>query len=139
MAEAFRGLSGFQRIVDDFVIYDSNASTHEQDVKQFLQCCANFNISLNIEKCQFFQQQVTFAGFQVSAEGYQVDPSITTAITNYLTPTNRTELRSLLGLVNQLSSSTNTLATLLDPIRSFTKYRERISVVHSSGRSLQPN
>ena len=67
MAEAFRGLSGFQRIVDDFVIYDSNAGEHEQHVKQFLQRCADFNISLNIEKCQFFQQQVTFAGFQLSA------------------------------------------------------------------------
>ena len=118
MAEAFRrGLSGFRRIVDDFVIYDSNAGEHKHHVKQFLQRCADFNISLNIEKCQFFQQQVTFAGFQLSAEGYQVDPSITTAITNYPTPTNRSELRSLLGLVNQLSSSTNTLATLLDPIR----------------------
>ena len=103
--------------MDDFVIYDSNAGEHEQHVKQFLQRCADFNIFLNIEKCQFFQQQVTFAGFQLSAEGYQVYPSITTAITNYPTPTNRSELRSLLGLVNQLSSSTNTLATLLDPIR----------------------
>ena len=55
MAEAFKGLSGFRRIVDDFVIYDSNASEHEHHVKQFLQRCADFNISLNIEKCQFFQ------------------------------------------------------------------------------------
>ena len=117
MAEAFRGLSGFRRIVDDFVIYDSNAGEHEHHVKQFLQRCADFNISLNIEKCQFFKQQVTFAGFQLSAKGYQVDPSITAAIANYPTPTNHSELRSFLGLVNQLSSSTNTLATLLDPIR----------------------
>ena len=117
MTEAFRGLSGFRRIVNDFVIYDSNISDYESHVKQFLQCCADFNISLNTEKFQFFQRQVTFAGFQLSAEGYQVDPSITAAITNYPTPTNRSELRSFLGLVNQLSTSTNALATLLDPLR----------------------
>ena len=117
MTEAFRGLSGFRRIVDDFVIYDSNITDHESHVKQFLQHCADFNISLNTEKCQFFQHQVTFAGFQLSAEGYQVDPSITAAITNYLTPTNYSELQSFLGLVNQLSTSTNILATLLDPLR----------------------
>ena len=92
MTEAFKDLSGFRHIVDDFVICDSNVSDHESHVNQFLQCCADFNISLNTEKCQFFQHQVTFAGFQLSAEGYQVDSSITAAITNYLTPTNCTEL-----------------------------------------------
>ena len=117
MTDAFRGLSGFRRIVDDFVIYDSNVSDHESYVKQFLQRCADCNISLNTEKCQFFQRQVTFAGFQLSADGYQVDPSITAAITAYPSPTNRSELRSFIGLVNQLSRSTNTLATLLGPLR----------------------
>ena len=117
MTEAFRGLSGFRRIVDDFVIYDSNISEHEKHVRQFLQRCADCNITLNTDKCQFFKRQVTFAGFQLSAEGYQVDPSITLAITAYPSPTNRSELRSFLGLVNQLSTSTNTLATLLGPLR----------------------
>ena len=117
MTEAFKGLSGFRRIVDDFVIYDKNIEDHEQHVKQFLQRCADHNVSLNTDKCQFFKPQVTFAGFQLSAEGYQVDPSITTAITAYPSPTNRSELRSFLGLVNQLSTSTNTLATLLSPLR----------------------
>ena len=117
MTDAFRGLSGFRRIVDDFVIYDSNVSDHESHVKQFLQRCADCNISLNTEKCQFFQRQVTFAGFKLSADGYQVDPSITVAIIAYPSPTNRSELRSFIGLVNQLSTSTNTLATLLGPLR----------------------
>jgi len=117
ITEAFKGLSGFRRIVDDFVIYNSNISAHEDHVKQFLQRCADFNISLNTEKYQFFQKQVTFVGFQLSANGYQVDPSITAAIMNYFTPTSRTELRSFLRLVNQLSTSTNSLAALLSPLR----------------------
>ena len=37
MTEAFSGLSGFRRIVDDFVIYDSNITEHINHVKQFLQ------------------------------------------------------------------------------------------------------
>ena len=73
MTDAFRGLSGFRRIVDDFVIYDSNISDHESHVKQFLECCADCNISLNTEKCQFFQHQVTFAGFNCQ----QMDTKLT--------------------------------------------------------------
>ena len=106
ITEAFTGLSGFRRIVDDIVIYDSNVEDHVAHVKQFLQCCV-----------ELFQNQVTFAGFQLSVSGYQIDESITEAISKYPTPTSRTELRSFIGLVNQLSTSTNTVATLLAPLR----------------------
>lgn len=117
MTEAFHGLTGFRRIVDDFVIYDSNITDHTNHVQQFLQRCVDYNIALNIDKCQLFKTQVTFAGFQLSADGYKIDPSITEAITKYPTPTSRTDLRSFIGLANQLSTSTNTLATLLTPLR----------------------
>ena len=75
------------------------------------------NIALNIDKCKFAQTQVTFAGFQLSAKGYKIDESITEAIAKYPTPQNRTDLRSFIGLVNQLSTSTNAVATLLAPLR----------------------
>ena len=117
MTEAFAGLSGFRRIVDDIVIYDSNAADHLTHVKQFLQRCVDRNIALNIEKCKFFQTTVTFAGFQLSAEGYQIDQTITEAIPSYPTPTNRTDLRSFIRLVNQLTTSTNSVAALLAPLR----------------------
>ena len=117
MTEAFSGLSGFRRIVDDFVIYDNNVTDHVKHVEQFLQRCVENNIALNMEKCQFFKAQVTFAGFQLSSHGYKVDPSITEVISKYPTPTTRSDLRSFMGLVNQLSTSTHTLASLLTPLR----------------------
>ena len=36
MAQAFEGLLGFRRIVDDVVIYDKDAATHADRVKQFI-------------------------------------------------------------------------------------------------------
>ena len=118
MTEAFKGLSGFRRVVDDFVIYDGDLSNDVTHVKQFLKCCADNNIALNLEKSRIFQTKTTFAGFLLyeegSEEGYQIDPSITSAISNY---PDRTELRSFVGLINQLSSSTNLVASLLAPFR----------------------
>ena len=118
MAEAFSGLTGFRRIVDDIVIYDSDATQHANHVRAFLQRCAEKQIALNLDKCHFSQTQATFAGFQLSSNGYQVDGSITEAISSFPTPTNRTDLRSFFGLVNQLSASTNTISSLLAPLRS---------------------
>ena len=99
-------------------IYDSNATQHAHHVRTFLQQCADKQIALNLDKCHFFQSQATFAGFKLSSSGYQIDQSITNAISNFSTPTNRTDLHSFFGLANQLSASTNvnTISSLLTPL-----------------------
>ena len=117
MAEAFTGLTGFRRVVDDIIIYDSDEHQHASHVRQFLQRCVDKHISLNLGKCKFNQTEVTFAGFTLSAQGYSVDHSITDAISQFPAPTNRTDLRSFFGLVNQISSTTNVVAPLLIPLR----------------------
>ena len=70
MDEAFAGLSGFRHVVDDVVIYDSDATQHADHVRLFLQRCADRRIILNTDKCRFSQTEVTFAGFILSGEGY---------------------------------------------------------------------
>ena len=117
MDEAFAGLAGFRRIVDHLVIYDSNPIQHADHVRQFLQRCADCKITLNTDKWRFSQASVTFAGFILSEGGYRVDQSITDAIAKFPTPNNRTDLRSFIGLANQLSASTDSIATLLAPLR----------------------
>ena len=117
MAEAFTGLSGFRRIVDDIVVYDSDKQQYNDHVRQFLQRCVDHQIALNRDKWRFCKPSVTFAGFILSGDGYQIDKSITGAISEFPTPSTRTDLRSFAGLVNQLSASTDSLATLLAPLR----------------------
>ena len=117
MDEAFTGLPRFRRVVDDIVIYDENIPQYTQHVRQFLQRCEDKRITLNTSKWKFAQPTVNFAGFCLSSAGYRIDPSITQAIANFSTPANRTDLRSFIGLVNQLSTSTSTVANLLSPLR----------------------
>lgn len=61
MDEAFAGLLGYRRVVDDVVIYDHNEAEHAGHVRQFLQQCKDRKIALNKEKCAFSQKEVTFA------------------------------------------------------------------------------
>ena len=65
------------------VIFDKDEESHQRHVKQFLQRCSDRKISLNKEKWKYCQSKVTFAGFQLSSAGYQVDSSITEAISKY--------------------------------------------------------
>ena len=117
MDEALKGLSGFRRIVDDVVIFDSDAVQHANHVRKFLQRCNEFKITLNTSKFRYAQSEVQFAGFVLSADGYQIDPAITVAIKHFPTPTNRTDLRSFFGLVNQLSAWSDSVAPSLAPLR----------------------
>ena len=50
-------------------------------------------------------------------EGYRISESITEAIAKFPTPTSRSDLRSFMGLVNQLPASTSSIASLLAPLR----------------------
>ena len=116
MADAFTGLSGFRCIVDDIVTYDHDNVQHANHFRAFLQRCADMNITLNMYKCKFCQTEVSFAGFRLSAEGYQVDSSITDAINNFSTPANRSDLCSFFGLANQIFKCKNFMALLLTPL-----------------------
>ena len=117
MDEAFSGLFGYRRVVDDIVIYDQDPDKHADHVRQFLQRCSERGITLNRSKWVYAKPSVDFAGFTLSEDGYQVATHITQAIAAFPTPSSRTDLRSFIGLVNQLSSSTNNLARMLDPFR----------------------
>ena len=118
MDEAFSGLSGYRRIVDDVVIYDDDDKKHELHVRQFLQRCADRKITLNRDKWAYARPEVDFAGFVLSADGYRINGAITDAISRFPTPTTRSDLRSFIGLANQLSACTSVIAPLLAPLRA---------------------
>ena len=118
MDEAFAGLTGYRRIVDDVIIYDSDKTKHREHVLQFLQRCAEHKITLNQDKWEYAQPSTVFAGFQISSDGYTVDHLIIEAIAQFPTPTSHTDLRAFFGpRANQLAASTSTLAGLLGPLR----------------------
>ena len=134
MDEAFTGLAGYRC---NIIIYDSNATRHKAHVHQFLQRCVKRKITLNQDEWEYTQPQVTFVGFQISSGGYGIDTAITDAISQCPTPTSRTDLRAFFRLANQLASSTNTLASLLKPLRSLLSTKNEFLWSASHEQSFQ--
>ena len=117
MAEALEGLPGYRRIVNDVVIHSGADTKHADHVCKFLQRCAEWKISLDPEKFEYGQEQVKFAGFILSNKVYQIDLEIVRAIAEFPSLSDRIELCSFCGLVNQLTSFTDKLSTILEPLR----------------------
>ena len=118
MDEAFQGLSGIRRVVDDVLIFDKDKTEHEKHVREVLQRCRDKGISLNKEKFLYAEKEVLFAGFHVSSDGYRISDAVTGAIARFPTPSSRSDLRGYFGLVNQTGNSTKELAAALEPLRA---------------------
>ena len=52
------------------------------------------------KKFVFAQPEVKYVGYIVNGEGTQADPDMVRAISAFSQPTNLTELRSFMGLIN---------------------------------------
>ena len=117
MDEASRGLSNYQKVVDDIVIYDNNLDSHVNHVRQFLARCAEKGISLHKDKFEFGKTEITFAGFHLSQDGYKLDSSLLQAVSDFPLPSTITDLRSFFGLANQLSVNTAQVSQCLQPLR----------------------
>ena len=115
MDETFSGLDNYQKVVNDVLIFENDFDSHVARARQFLKRCKELKISLKREKFKFCQPSVIFAGYEISQDGYKLDPSVVKG--DFPTPKTITDLRSFFGLVNQLSGSSEKIAECLQPLR----------------------
>ena len=99
--------------MDDTLIYDQDLPTHYERVREYLRKCRENRITLNRDKFEFAQSELKFVGYIVGTEGIKADPDKLDAIAKFPRPENITELRSFMGLANQLGSFCEDLSEVL--------------------------
>ena len=109
--KAFSGVSNLAKIRDDILTWDTCFSDHVLRVRQVLLHCRDHGITLNKRKFVFAVAETAFCGCNLSPAGIATDPAKLRAISEFLAPTNISELRSFLGLVNQLGDFTADIAS----------------------------
>ncbi|GKF31338.1 RNA-directed DNA polymerase [Tanacetum coccineum] len=58
---------------DDILIYSKTTSDHQAQLQQLFEVLDREKLYENLERCDFFANQVTFLGYLISAHGIQVD------------------------------------------------------------------
>ena len=86
-----------------------------------LEQCRQRGITLNPDKFEFMQPAVEYVGYRVSSGGIEADTKKVEAIQNFPAPTNITELRSFMGLANQLGGFSHELSKAAEPLRDLMK------------------
>ena len=119
------GLPGVRKLVDDILIQAPNVRTLKERIQALLERCKANNFTLSRKKLEI-GEAVEFAGQIVSHHGVKPNPEYLQGIRDFPKPTSVTELRSFLGMVNQLASyhpgiakHTGVLTTLLKKGNAF--------------------
>ena len=137
MSEILSGLPGTLCLIDDTLVYGSNQEEHDERLKAALDKIKAGGLTLNKEKCQFSQEKVTFLGQVTDATGIRPDPKKVKAIVNMKEPTDKSELRRFLGMVNQLNKFSQNQAEISKPLRDLLSIRNEWHRGHPQQKAFE--
>ena len=118
--EALSGIPGVHKLVDDILIEAEDYNKLFERIETVLDRCIKSNITISLKKMEV-GESVVFAGYTISNEGIQPIADRTAAIRNFPTPTNTKELKSFLGLSNQLGHFVPDLTHSVNALRELLK------------------
>jgi hypothetical protein len=116
MGKILNGLRGVICLMDDILVFGSNAEQHWKRLRKVLERIQKSGMTLKKEKCDFGCNEIKFLGHVVSGSGIKPDLDKVKAIMEIKPPLNKTEARRFTGMVNYLSKFSSALARLCIPI-----------------------
>ena len=115
----FIGMEGVTGIADDMVIAGDEME-HDRNFLAFMEKCMSNNLTLNLEKIQFKQSQVSFYGHCWSKHGISPDPKEIQALNHMEFPPDKETMRSFQGMINYLNRYSALSAHLAAPLSALT-------------------
>ena len=113
--------------IDDILIFSSNESEHHQHLHKVLECLARRNLRVKMQKCCFFQQQISFLGHVLAQGCVKVEPDKIEALQKWKKPlTTVRQVRQFLGLASYYRMFVPGFATLATPLSHMTRKDARV-------------
>ncbi|KAG7307441.1 hypothetical protein JYU34_007633 [Plutella xylostella] len=110
--------------LDDFIIISKTFEEHVSLLQRVLDKLRSANLTVNLDKCQFFRSKLRYLGYIVDAQGLRTDPEKVEAILNYPTPTTRKEVKRFLGTASWYRRFIPHFSTVAGPLNSLTSTKK---------------
>lgn len=98
--EVTRDLDFVFAYIDDILIASSTEMEHIKHLQTIFERLRDYNLFVNLNKCDFNKTQIEFIGHIVTAEGIKPRPQKVEAIRNFPKPTLAHELKRFISMIN---------------------------------------
>ena len=116
------GLDRFVLVfLDDILIYSRTREEHEQHIRAVLDRLRAEKFFGRVKKCDFYQTEVEYLGFDVGAYGVKPSLSKVKAVADWPTPTSVKDVRSFLGLASFFRKFIRRFSEIAAPLTDLTK------------------
>ena len=121
MEQILPKLPGIGCYIDDILVTGKDDREHFSHLEAVLKCLKEHGLTVKKNKCHFLQSSVEYLGKVISRESIQPSKTKVEAILKVNPPTDCTQLRSFLGMVNHYSKFLKCLADLSSPLNNLLK------------------
>lgn len=107
--------------MDDMLISTVDIDSNLRVLEKLLVQLRAADLKLNMRKCSFLKDQVTFLGHEIGTDGIRPSNHKIEAVSNFKTPSNLHELRQFLGLCSYFRKFIEKFAYIAKPLTDLTK------------------
>ena len=118
MDQVLQGLPNVHCYLDDILVTGQDRLQHLKNLDAVLGRLEEFGLRVQKEKCEFFKDSLEYLGHVIDAHGLHKSPEKVRAIVEAPAPTNVSQLRSFLGLINYYGRFIPNLSTILSPLNA---------------------
>ncbi|CAI5686070.1 unnamed protein product [Oreochromis niloticus] len=102
--------------LDDVIVFSSTVEEHVSRLDVVLGRLQQEGLKAKLEKCSFFQSEVSYLGHVMSRDGVSTDPNKIEAVSKWPRPNHVSELRSFLGFASYYRRFVEGFAKLAAPL-----------------------
>ena len=140
MSQILGDLEGVICLVDDILVSGMTQEEHDHRLTAVLSRLQKTGLTLNVDKCEINKRSVKFLRQLIDETGVRPDPDKVRAIQKMKPPMTVSELRRFLGMINQQSKFSPSLAEQTKPLRDLLSSKNQWSwgaVQQNAFESLQ--
>ncbi|XP_037822569.1 uncharacterized protein K02A2.6-like [Lucilia sericata] len=101
---------------DDITVSGKDMNEHIRNLKSVLNKLLQAGLKLNLSKCKFFKEEISYLGFTIDRFGLRKNKERINSVLNAPIPNNVSELRAFIGLVNYYAKFVNNFAKIMTPL-----------------------
>ncbi|KAJ8333939.1 hypothetical protein SKAU_G00412580 [Synaphobranchus kaupii] len=118
MDQVLQGLPNVHCYLDDILVTGQNHHQHLKNLDAVLERLEEFGLRVQKGKCEFFKDSLEYLGHVIDARGLHTSPEKVRAMVDAPAPTNVSQLRSFLGIINYYGRFIHNLSAILNPLNA---------------------